>query len=175
MHQVSSSCEGIGRPSLSSAYWIEPVMPGFGSVSVPSRSKNRVVSVRIAGRQVARDFGALVDVAADRDEGGRGAGAVGLLEAVIAAVEARDHAGAAVAAWRLGIDQCLHLVAPFAAFIAAADAAQIMQRAEDLGQSLQVAVERRGGVLGARGQAEAANNDQDSEEALQHQGFRSGR
>src|SRR5689334_13092108 len=42
MHQASSSCVGTGRPSFCSAYWIEPVMPGFGSVRVPSRSKKMV-------------------------------------------------------------------------------------------------------------------------------------
>src|SRR5581483_7653084 len=160
MHQLSSSCEGTGRPSFSSAYWIEPVMPGFGSVSVPSRSKNSVGSVGIAGRQVTRDLRAFIDVAADRDQGGRGAGAIGLLETIIAAVEARDHAGAAVAGRRFGVDQRLHFIAPFAAFIAAADAAQVMQRAEDLGQPLQVAVERRGRVLGARGRAKAEGGNQ---------------
>ena len=77
--------------------------------------------------------------------------AVGLLKAVIAAVEAGDHAGAAVAGGGFGIDQRLHLVAPFRPFIGAADAAQIVQRAEDFGQPLQVAVERRGGILGPRG------------------------
>src|SRR5262249_4001705 len=142
MHQASSSCVGTGRPSFSSAYWIEPVIPGFGSVRVPSRSKKMVsISVGIPSREVARNLDAFVDVAADRDGGGRAGGAVGLLEAVIAAVEGRDHAGAPVAGGRLGIDQRLHLVAPFQPFIAAADAAQIMQGAEDLGQPLQVAVE----------------------------------
>src|ERR1700754_4055667 len=97
MHQVSSSWVGTARPSLASAYWIEPVMPGLGSVSVPSRSKNSVVSVGISRRQVTRDLGALVDVAADRDQGRRRAGAVGLLEAVIATIEAGDHAGAPIA------------------------------------------------------------------------------
>src|ERR1700744_1239399 len=119
MHQASSSCDGTSRPSFASAYWIEPVIPGLGSVSVPSRSK-KMVSVGIARRQVARDLRALVDKGADRDHRGRGAGPVGLLEAVIAAVEARDHAGATVAGRCLGIDQRLHLVAPFGAFIAAA-------------------------------------------------------
>src|ERR1700759_4880816 len=109
MHQASSSCDGTSRPSFASAYWIEPVMPGLGSVSVPSRSK-KMVSVGIARRQVTRDFGALVDIAADRHHRGRGAGPVGLLKTVIAAVEPRDHAGTTVAARRLGVDQGLHLV-----------------------------------------------------------------
>src|ERR1700744_5376158 len=95
MHQASSSCDGTSRPSFASAYWIEPVMPGLGSVSVPSRSK-KSVSVGIARRQVTRDFRALVDITADRDHRGRGAGPGGLLEAGIAAVETRGHGGAAV-------------------------------------------------------------------------------
>jgi len=79
----------------------------------------------------------------------RRAGPVGLLEAVIAAVEARDHAGTAVA------EGSRHRSAP--AFRCAIlglhwcrKCPQIMQGAEDLGQPLQVAVERRGGVLGPR-------------------------
>src|ERR1700758_2242326 len=39
MHQVSSSSGGASRPSFVNAYWIDRVMPIFGSVSVPSRSK----------------------------------------------------------------------------------------------------------------------------------------
>src|ERR1700745_4126620 len=99
MPQVSSSSVGIaGRSSFCNAYWIERVMPGFGSVSVPSRSKKIASRVGmgaagdIAGRETPRNLRAFLDVAADRDGGGRRAGAVGLLEAVIAAVEAGDHA-----------------------------------------------------------------------------------
>src|ERR1700754_2435922 len=123
MHQVSSSWVGTATPSFCSAYWIEPVMPGLGSVSVPSRSKNMasIFLVRVARGQVARDFGAFLDVALDRHGGRRRAAPVGLLEAVIAAVEAGDHAGAAVAGRGFGVDQRLHFVAPFGAFIAAAD------------------------------------------------------
>jgi len=36
----------------------------------------------------------------------------------------------------------------FRAFMVAADAAQIVQRAKDFGQPLQIAVERRGAILG---------------------------
>src|SRR5882724_5880861 len=101
IHQVSSSSVGIaGWSSFCSAYWIERVMPGFGSVSVPSRSKkiaDRVMSVRIARSQIARDLRSFLDIAADRDRGCRRAGAVGLLKTVIAAVKAGDHAGAAFA------------------------------------------------------------------------------
>src|ERR1700682_2855496 len=53
--------------------------------------------VGVAGGQVPRDLRAFLDVPADRDRGRRRAGPVGLLEAVIAAVEARDYAGAAIA------------------------------------------------------------------------------
>ncbi|MGY4358862.1 hypothetical protein ACVW0J_005355 [Bradyrhizobium sp. i1.7.7] len=42
MHQVSSSSLGTASSSRSSAYWIERVIPGFGLVSVPSRSKKIV-------------------------------------------------------------------------------------------------------------------------------------
>ena len=123
-------------------------------------AKVRPRLVGVAGRQIPRNLRAFLDVAADRDRGRRRAGPVGLLEAVIAAVEARDHAGAAVAGGGFGIDQRLHFVAPFRAFIGAANAPQVMQGAEDLGQPLQVAVERRGRVLGPRG-ARNARRDQD--------------
>src|SRR5262245_35504323 len=163
MHQASSSCVGTGRPSFCSAYWIDPVMPGFGSVRVPSRSKKMVsILVRVPRREVARNLDAFVDVALDRDGRRRGAGAVGLLESVIAAVEGCDHAGAAVAGRRLRVDQRLHLVAPFQAFIAAADAAQIVQGAEDFGEPLQVAVERRGRILGPRRGGQNGRNQQEN-------------
>src|SRR5215207_715796 len=123
MHQVSSSCAGTGRSSLCSAYWIERVMPGLGSVSVPSRSK-KIASMRgsvgIARGQIARDLRAFLDIAADGDRGCRRAGPVGLLKPVVAAVETRDHARPAVACGGFGIDQRLHLVAPFRPLIGAA-------------------------------------------------------
>src|SRR6516162_7646867 len=47
MHQVSSSSGGAWCPSFVNAYWIDRVMPVFGSVKVPSRSKKIVfISVR---------------------------------------------------------------------------------------------------------------------------------
>src|SRR6202040_2998379 len=88
--------------------------------------------IGVAGGQVPRNLRAFLDVAADRDGSCRRAGPVGLLKTVIAAVEARDHAGAAVARGGFGIDQRLHFVAPFGAFIGAANAPQIVQGAEDL-------------------------------------------
>ena len=72
-----------------------------------------------------------------------------MLEAVIAAVEAGDHARAPLSGRGFGIEQCLHLVAPFAALVAAADAAKIVQGAEDLGEALQIVVEWRGGFFRA--------------------------
>ena len=97
-------------------------------------------SVRVAGSDVARDFGALFEVAANGEIGGRGAGMVALLEGAVTAVEARDHAVMTLAIGRFGIDQGLGLVAPFLALLRAANGAQEMQSAEDFGKPLQVAV-----------------------------------
>src|SRR4029079_4093959 len=99
--------------------------------------------VRVTCRQIARDLRAFLDVAADRDGGGGRAAPVGLLKAVIATVEAGDHAGAALAGGGFGVDQRLHLAAPFVALVGPADAAQIVQPAEDLRQPLQIAVKWR--------------------------------
>src|ERR1700746_2345649 len=60
--------------------------------------------VCVACGEVAGDFRAFVDIAAEPDQRRRRAGAVGLLEAVIAAIEARDHARAPLAAGRFRID-----------------------------------------------------------------------
>src|SRR5665213_2585861 len=118
--------------------------------------------IGVTGGQVARNLGAFLDVAADRDRGRRRAGPVGLLETIIAAVEARDHAGAAVARGGFGIDQRLHLVAPFAALIAAANAPEVMQGAEDFGQPLQVAIEWRSRILGPYRAGDARRNEDES-------------
>src|ERR1700712_4129089 len=129
------------------------------------------ILIRVTRRQIARDLRAFLDVAADRYRGGGGAGAVGLLKTVIAAVEAGDHAGAAVAGRGFGIDQRLHLIAPFGALVGAADAAQIVQRAENFGQPLQVAVKRGGGILGPGGDEVAGGDeDEEGEELLEHLG-----
>src|SRR3954452_9997678 len=110
-----------------------------GNRGVPGCMKEE--SVRVARGEVARDFRAFLDIAADRDGGGGRAASVGLLKAVIAAVEAGDHAGAALAGRSFGLDQRLHLAAPFVALFGPADAAQIVQPATELGQPLQIAVE----------------------------------
>src|SRR5258706_14689599 len=73
--------------------------------------------VGVASGQIPRNLRAFLDVPADRDGGRRRAGAVGLLEAIIAPVEARNHAGAAIARGGFGVDQRLHFIAPFWTFI----------------------------------------------------------
>src|SRR3569833_398358 len=128
-------------------------------------------SVRVACGEVAGDLGAFVHIATNRHQRRRRAGPVGLLEAVIAAVEAGDHAGAALACGRLCVDQRLHLVTPFVAVIIAADAAEVVQGAEDFGQPLQIAIERRSRVLRARGGQRASEDDEnDSRKAFEHDG-----
>src|SRR5262245_34068340 len=108
-------------------------------------------SIGVARGHLAGDLRALFQIAADDHVGRRRALAIALLIAAIAAIEAGDHAGAPVAARGLGVDDGLHLVAPFEALVGAAEIAQIVQRAEDLGEALEAAVERGGGDLGARG------------------------
>src|ERR1700722_6740326 len=88
-------------------------------------------SIGVAGGNVAGDFGALIEIAVNDDVRRRRARPVALLEAAIAAIKARDHRVMAVARRRFGLDQRLRLGAPFLAFIAVADAAEEMQRAED--------------------------------------------
>src|SRR3954465_5450906 len=116
------------------------------------------VSVRVTRREIARDLGAFLDIAADRHRRGRRAAPVGLLKTVIAAVEAGDHAGAAFAGGGFGIDQRLHLAAPFVALVGPADAAQIVQPTENLRQPLQIAVKRRCPVLSPRGHRGTGEN-----------------
>src|SRR6478672_12778913 len=87
--------------------------------------------VGVAGGQIPRNLRAFLDVSADRDGGRRRAGTVGLLEAIIATVEARNHPGAPIARGGFGVDQRLHFITPFRTFIAAADAPQVVQGAED--------------------------------------------
>src|ERR1700686_4251130 len=74
--------------------------------------------IGVAGGDLAGDMGALFEVAADDDAGLRCAAAVALLEAAIAAVEARHHLIVAVAGGRFGLDQRLRLGAPFRTFVA---------------------------------------------------------
>src|SRR5438270_13046360 len=97
-------------------------MTGFPAAR-PGMTKG---SVRVARGEVARDFRAFLDIAADRDGRGRGAAPVGLLKAVIAAVEDGHHAGVALAGGCFGIDQLLHLVSPFVAIVCPADAVHIV-------------------------------------------------
>ena len=81
---------------------------------------------------------------------------------------------APVAARRFGVEQCLHLVAPALAFVGAADVAQIVQRAEDFGEPLQVVVERGGAALDRARRRRAARAAIDkwrwSSDAFEHRG-----
>src|ERR1700719_1548848 len=97
--------------------------------------------VAVAGGDLAGDLRALVEIAADNEIGRRSADPVGLLISTIATIEACHHPVAPLAVRRLGLDQGLHLVAPFHAFIGAAEAPQIVERSKNLGEPPQVAVE----------------------------------
>src|SRR5579859_1552041 len=107
-------------------------------------------SIAIARRDFAGDLRALLKVAADGEVGGRRAGAVGLKIGPVAAVEMGDELGAPLPRWRFGVEQRLHLGAPLVALIGAADAAQVLQAAEDLGKPFKARLERRN-RLGGRG------------------------
>src|SRR5262249_38769917 len=113
----------------------------WGRMAVVVQGRRWRRSVGVARRHIAGDLGTFLEVAANDQVGRRGAGAIALLVAAIAAIEAGDHARAPLAARGLGVDEGLHLVAPLLAFIGAADSAQIVQRAENLGEALEAAVE----------------------------------
>src|SRR5262245_5163529 len=72
-------------------------------------------SVGVARRHLAGDLRTFLEVAANDQVGRRCAGAIALLVAAIAAIEAGDHTHAPVAARGLGVDERLHFVAPFLA------------------------------------------------------------
>src|SRR6185369_2822679 len=88
-------------------------------------------SVRVARRRFAGELGALVEIAPHRQFSGRRAGPVSLLITGVAAVETRGHAALALRARAFRIDQRLHFIAPAIAFRTLADAAQVVQGAED--------------------------------------------
>src|SRR5262245_59926457 len=94
--------------------------------------------VGVAAGDVARDAGAFCQVAADGEIGRRRAGAVSLLETLVAAIEARDHAAPPFSARSLGVNQGLHLDAPFLPLLGLADGTQVVQRAEDFRQPLKI-------------------------------------
>src|SRR5262249_32093500 len=100
--------------------------------------------VGVSRRDIARNPCTLIEIATDHDLGGRGAGSVCLLKSAGSAIEAGNQLVAPFAARRLGVNQSLRLVAPLRAFVAAAEGPQVMQRAEDFGQPLQVTVVGRG-------------------------------
>src|SRR5215475_5548485 len=131
----------------------------YGSSSAGAALARGRRSVGVARRHIAGDLGTFLEVAANDQDGRRGAGAIALLVAAIAAIEAGDHTRAPLTARGLGVDEGLHLVAPLLAFIGAADIAQIVQRAEDLGEALEAAVEGGHPGFGARRRAGGRKRD----------------
>src|SRR5260370_37950970 len=83
-------------------------------------------SVGVARRHLPGDLRAFLEVAANDQVGRRCAGAIALLVAAIAAIETCNHTPASLPAWRLAVDQGLHLVAPLLAFAGASDLAQMV-------------------------------------------------
>src|SRR5256885_284120 len=100
-------------------------------------------SVGVARGDIPRNAGAFCEIAPDREIGGGCARAIALLESAKATVEARYQPLTPLAARRLGIDQRLHLVAPGLPLLGAANLPQVVQRAEDLGEALQLGLVRR--------------------------------
>src|ERR1700691_268451 len=100
----------------------------------------RLRLIGVAGCYFARDFGAFLEVTPNGEIGGRSAGAIALLERAVTPIKARDHLLVPLAGRRFGVDQRLRFHAPFLALVGAANAAQEMQRPEDLGKSLQVSI-----------------------------------
>jgi len=87
----------------------------------------RLRLIGVAGGYFARDFGAFFEVTPNGEIGGRGAGAVALLEGPVAPIEACDHLLVPFSARRFGVDQRLRFHAPFLAFVGTANAAQEVQ------------------------------------------------
>jgi hypothetical protein len=104
-------------------------------------------SIGITRGDLACDLGALYKISADGKIGRRRTGAIALLKRAVAAIEARDHLIAPFPGRSFGFDQSLRLVSPLLAFIRTANGAQEMQRAENFGKPLQVAVIGGGRVL----------------------------
>src|SRR6201987_4951502 len=128
------------------AVMIAGASPGLGAHCggrCRGQSIRRPRSVAVARRHLPGDLGAFLEVAANDQVGRRCAGAIALLVAAIAAVEARNHTQASLPARGLCVDEGLHLVAPLLAFVGAADVAQLVPRAEDLGEPLEAAVALR--------------------------------
>src|ERR1700757_4382778 len=122
------------------AVMVAGARPGLGAHRggrYGAQAIRRPPSVGVARRHLAGDLRAFLEVAANDQVGRRCAGAIALLVAAIATVEARNHTQASLSARGLGVDEGLHLVAPLLAFVGAADVAQIVQRAEDLGEPLE--------------------------------------
>src|SRR5215469_13946996 len=100
--------------------------------SRPSSSRrSRWPLVGVACGDVARDSGALVEIAPDRQVGGSRAGAITLLKSPIAAIEARHQPVAPFPTRGLCLDQRLHFVAPGLTLVGTTDAAQMVERTQN--------------------------------------------
>src|SRR4029077_9157634 len=130
---------GVPCPSNQTSMGFGGQKSNLGAGLMP-RDRAFSALIGVARGDLAGDMGTLFQIAADDDAGRRRAAAVALLKTAIAAVEACHHLIVAVAGGRFGLDQGLRLVAPFRPFIAAAQAAQEMQRAEDFGKPRQIAI-----------------------------------
>src|ERR1700719_230782 len=127
------------------------------------------LSLRVACSYVANELGPFLQIAADDQVRRRRTGAVGLLIAAVAPVEACYHPRAALGLRSFGVDQGLHLVAPLLAFIGPADAAQIVQGTENFRKPLEVAIKRCGRNLGTRGRAGCEErNEGQQQDAWEH-------
>src|SRR5665647_555613 len=107
--------------------------------------KERLIThglISVSRGDFAGDLGAFIEISANHHIGGGRTGPISLLKPAVTTIEAGDDLAPPFAIGRLGVDQSLHLVAPFLAFIGAANPAQILQRAEDFSEPLQVLVER---------------------------------
>ena len=123
--------------------------------------------VGVSRGDVAGDLGALIEITANCEVSRRRASAIGLLESAVAAVEARHDFPPPLSAWGLRVQQGLHLIAPFLALIGPADRTQIMERAHDLTEALQIVVKRRRRIaLRVRGQAETKQYGTDGEKSF---------
>lgn len=131
----------------------------------PGRAYTPLVGV--SRGDIAGDLGTLVEISANCYVGRRRAGAIGLLKSAVAAVEARHDLPPPIAAGGLGVEQGLHLIAPLLTLVGPADRAQIMERAHDFAEALQIVVKRRRRVaLPMRGQAETKQHGTDGEKSF---------
>src|SRR6266436_9948469 len=119
--------------------------------------------IAVAGRDLAGDVGTLFEIAADDQIGGGRAGAVGLQVGPVAPIEVSNELGASLARRRLRIEQRLHLGTPLGALVGAAEAAQVVQAAENFGKPRQACIKRRRYLGGGRRGGGVPRNPADDE------------